>query len=61
MTTSMSSLFQAGLFCKYYFVVSSQLKHLTPKTRSLGISKMWSNIFLLKNLQRYYKISPDSC
>ena len=44
MTTSISSLFQAGLFCKHYFL-ESQLKHLTPKTTSLGISKMWSFIF----------------
>ena len=39
MTTSVSSLFPAGLFRIQDFVVS-QLKHLTPKTTSLGISKM---------------------
>ena len=32
MTTSISLLFQAGLFRKYNFVVS-QLEHLTPKIR----------------------------
>ena len=41
MMTSISSLFQAGLFRKYDFKVS-QLKYLTPKTIGLGISKMWS-------------------
>ena len=45
MTISKSSLFYAGLFRKYNFVVS-QLKHLTTKTSSLGISKIWSTIFL---------------
>ena len=38
MTTSISPLFQVGLFCKFNCVVF-QLKHLTPKTSSLGISK----------------------
>ena len=37
MTTSMSSLFQAGSFCKYDFLVTA-VKHLTLKTTSLGIS-----------------------
>ena len=37
MTTSMSSLFQAGLFRKYDFLVTA-VKHLTLKTTSLGIS-----------------------
>ena len=44
MTTSTLSLFLAGLLLKYNFVVS-RLKHLTPKTTSLGNSKMWSTIF----------------
>ena len=48
MTTSISTLFHASFFRKHNFVVS-QLKHLTPKTTSLGISKMWStNILPLK-------------
>ena len=34
--------------CKHYFVVS-QLKRLTLKTTSLGITKMWSTIFQLQN------------
>ena len=41
MTTFKSSSFDAGLFRKHYFV-ASQLKHLTAKTASLGLSKMWS-------------------
>ena len=45
MTTSISSLSHAKLFRKYNFVVS-QLKYLTPRTTSLGISKMWSTNFL---------------
>ena len=59
MTTSLSSLFHAGLFSKHNFVVS-QFKHLTPKTTSLEISKMWSIIFsasklseILRNLSRF--------
>ena len=44
MTTSISFLFQAELFLKYNFVLS-RLKHLTPKTTNLEISKMWSTIF----------------
>ena len=40
-----SSLFHAGLFRKHNFVVS-QLKHLTPKSTSFGISKMWSTVLL---------------
>jgi len=66
MTTSISSLFQAWIFCKYYFV-SSQLKHLTPKITGLGVSKMWSTIFfskwdlpLFKDWRRCYEICPDS-
>ena len=58
MTTSISSLFNVGLFRKHNFVVS-QLKHLTPKTAIPMISKMWSTIFspsklkeLLGNLSR---------
>ncbi len=38
------SLFQVGLFRKYNSVVSG-VKPLTPKTNSLGISKMWITIF----------------
>ena len=37
MTTSISSLFQERIFRKYEFLVL-QLKQLTPKTISLGIS-----------------------
>jgi len=48
MTTSISSLFQAGLFYKNYFVVSN-LKHLTPKTPSLEISKIWCTIKVFKS------------
>ena len=45
MTTSISSLFEEGLFRKYNFVVS-QLKHLTPlKLVVFWISNMWSTIF----------------
>ena len=44
MTTSISSLFHAGLFRIHNFEVS-QLKQLTPKTTIVGISKMWSTIF----------------
>ena len=44
MTASISSLFQAGLFRIYDFGVS-KLKHLTAKTTSLRISKMWSTNF----------------
>ena len=47
MTTSISSLFQAWIFCKYHFV-SSQLKYLTPKITGLGVSKMWSKIFFFR-------------
>ena len=44
MMTSISIyLFHAGLFNKINFVLS-QLKHLTPKNTSLGISQMWSTI-----------------
>ena len=49
MTTSISSLFNAGLFNKHNCVVS-QLKHLALKTTSLGISKMWSTSFKLSKL-----------
>ena len=38
-----------GLFRQYNFVVS-QLKHLTPKTTSFEISKMWSTNFLPSKL-----------
>ena len=44
MTTSKSSLLEAGLFLKDEFAVA-HLKHLTPKTNGIGISKMWSTIF----------------
>ena len=44
MTTSTSSLFQAGLFRNYDFILS-HLKQLKLKTKSLGVSKMWSTIF----------------
>ena len=53
MTTSISSLFQAGLYRKYYCVVS-QLTHLTPKTTSLGISKMMPTSFFT------FKIDEDA-
>jgi len=46
MTTSTLSLFLAGLFLKYNFVVS----RLTPKTNSLVNSKMWSTIFFPSKL-----------
>ena len=49
MTTSMSSLFQAGLFCKYDFLVTA-VKHLKLKTTSLGISTTWSTILSLSKL-----------
>ena len=49
MTTSTLSLFLAGLLLKYNFVVS-RLKHLTPKTTSLGNFKMWTTIFLPSKL-----------
>ena len=55
----MSSLFHADIFRKYNFIVS-QLKHLTPKTSSLGIFKLESTIFsplklteILGNLSRF--------
>jgi len=47
MTTSISSLFQAGLFRNYNFEVS-ELNILTSKTTSLGISQMWSPFFNFK-------------
>ena len=40
MMTSLSPLFHAGLFREHEFAVS-QSKHLTSKTNSVGISKMW--------------------
>ena len=49
MTTSISSLFHAGLFRKYNSVVS-QSKHLTPKTTGVGIFKVWSTIFMPSKL-----------
>ena len=49
MTTSISSLFHAGLFRKHNCVVS-QSKHLTPTTTGVGIFKMWSTIFLPSKL-----------
>ena len=59
MTTSMSSLFQAGLFRKYDFLLTA-VKHLTLKTTSLGISTMWSTILspsklteILENLSTF--------
>ena len=59
MMTSISSLFQVGLFHKYNFVES----HLTRETRSLGFSKMWSTIYspskltaILGNLFRFQLI-----
>ena len=52
-TNLISSLFQAGLFRKYDFVVS-QFKHLTPKTTNLGVSKMWSTIFSPSKLTQMY-------
>jgi len=48
MTTFKSSLLEAGLFLKDEFAVA-HLKHLTPKTNGIGISKMWSTIFNLQN------------
>ena len=57
MTTSKSSLLEAGLFLKDEFAVA-HLKHLTPKTNGIGISKMWSTIF--QNWPKYQEICPDS-
>ena len=54
MTTSKSSLFHAGLFRKHNFGIS-QFKHLTPKSSSLGISKMWSTICLESSLLKINK------
>jgi len=34
-----------GIIYKTLYFEVSQLKHLTQKTTSLGISKMWSTIF----------------
>jgi len=59
MTTFKSSLLEAGLFLKDEFAVA-HLKHLTPKTNGIGISKMWSTIFNLQNWQKYQEICPDS-
>jgi len=56
--TYISSFYQ-GLFRKYNFVVS-QLKHLTPNTTSLEISKMWSTFFPRQNCRGYLEICPDS-
>ena len=47
--TSKLSWFQAGLFYKGKGVVS-HLKHLTMKTSSFRISKMWSTIFSTSKL-----------
>ena len=55
MTTSISSLFHAGLFRIHNFEVS-QLKQLTPKTTIVGISKMWSTIF---SLSKWTEISDS--
>ena len=50
MTTSMiSSLFQAGLFPQYDFVVQ-QFKQLTPKTTSLGFPKCGLPFFFIFKL-----------
>ena len=38
----------------------SQLKHLTPKTTGLGISKLWSTIVAPWNWLRYLYICLDS-
>ena len=56
MTTSISSLFHAGLFRIHNFEVS-QLKQLTPKTTIVGISKMGYRIFSPTKLT---EICPDS-
>ena len=48
--------FHAGLFRKLNFAVS-QFKHLTPKTTSLGVSKLWSTIF---KIDGDIRICPDS-
>ena len=47
MTTSLSPLFQAELFCKYVFEVSQ----LTPK----GFPRCGLSFFQVQNLQRYWK------
>ena len=53
MTTSILSLFQAGLFRKHNFAVS-QLKHLTPKTTGLGNCKIdIKETEILRNLSRF--------
>ena len=52
MTTSMSSLFQAGLFRKYDFLVTA-VKHLTLKTTSL-----WISTEILENLSTF-KLSKN--
>ena len=53
MTTSISSLFQAGLFRKYNFVVS-QLRQLTPKTTVSGFPKCGLPFFHLQNWRWYF-------
>ena len=48
MTTSISSLFHAGLFYEHNFVNNQNYsKHLTPKTTVSGFPKKWSSIFYL--------------
>ena len=63
MTTSISSLFEEGLFCKYNFVVS-QLKHLTPlELVGFWISNMCSTIFSHSKLTmeslKYQRFRPS--
>ena len=54
MGINISSLFHAGLFRKHNFVVS-QLKHLTPKSTSFGIS-----ILLIIKIAGDFKNLSDS-
>ena len=60
MTTSISSISKWDyLVSKHNFVVS-QLKHLTPKTRSLGISKCGLPFFTFKidgDIRKFVQIS----
>ena len=60
MKTSISSFCHEGLFRKLNFAVS-QYKHVKPKTTSLGVSKLWSTIFLPSKLTEILEIFPDSC
>ena len=53
MTTSISSLFKAGLLPTFDFLIT-QLKYLTPKTTSIGIYKMWTTKCSPSKLTKIY-------